>query len=69
VRANPLTELGQDGFVAVTMKKRSAEFVLQLADCLGERGLGDVAGLGRTRKIPGIAHGKEIADLMHFHSF
>src|SRR5262249_6501248 len=67
VRAHHLAQARQMGVVALAAEQRPAQFVLQPLDGARQRGLRDIAGLGRPREVQGLADGQEIPDLMHFH--
>ena len=52
---------------AFAVKQRAAELFLELLDGARQRGLSDVAALGRAGEVQFLAEAEEIADLMHFH--
>src|SRR6516164_2602676 len=54
--------------MAFAVKKRAAQFSLQLLNCTRERGLRDVALFGRAREIQFLRDGKKITDLVHLHT-
>jgi hypothetical protein len=57
----------QAGSSAAPLQEGPSQFVLQLCDLTGQRGLGDVAVLGRGREGSAGCHGYEIPKLMNFH--
>ena len=63
-RAAELAELGQAAFPE---QQLAAELLLQSLDGLGQRGLGDVAGLGGTREVQRSCQSEEVADLGQVH--
>jgi hypothetical protein len=66
---HPAAQVGEDRTIALTMKKRPSELVLQLTNYLGQRGLRDVASLVGACEILDLSDCEEIPDLMHFHSY
>ena len=60
-------ELGEVRVGALAVEQRPAKLLLELLDGAGQRGLRDVAALGRAREIQLLAEREEVADLMHFH--
>ena len=52
---------------ALAVEQRPAEFVFQELDGAGERGLRDMALLGRAREIELLADREKVAHLLHFH--
>jgi hypothetical protein len=51
----------------LALKQRPAQFALQGADGVGQRGLRDPAALGGTGEVALLAQGQEVADLVHLH--
>src|SRR6516165_3485345 len=68
VRANHLAEVGEVREIALPVKKRTAEFSLQLLNRARERGLRNVALFSRARKIQVLRDGKKVTDLVHLHT-
>jgi hypothetical protein len=66
-RQEALASFGKADFPTETIDKFCAEFVLELADLLGERGLGDVGGFGGAGKTSSSGNGAEVPKLMKFH--
>jgi hypothetical protein len=56
------------GEAALAADKQPPEFLFELLDCAGERGLRDVASFCRPRKVQRLAQGKEVSDLIEFHA-
>src|SRR5271165_3863481 len=53
--------------VALTREQQAAEFVLHLLDRAGQRGLADIADLGRPGEVQRLAECQEVTDFMQFH--
>ena len=49
------------------VEQRDVEFVLELADRVGQRGLGDVQLLGGPAEVAGVGHRGEIAQVTQVH--
>ena len=60
-------ELGEMRVGALAVKQRTAQLFFELLDGARQRGLRDVAALGRAGEVQFLAEAEEIADLMHFH--
>lgn len=61
-------EFGEPGEAREAVEEFGAEFILELAHLLRQRGLRDVLLLGRAREISGAGHGAKIAQLMQLHA-
>src|SRR5690242_13466427 len=61
------SEIGEPGKTREPIKEPGAEFVLELANLLRERGLCDVLLFGGARKVSGASDRTEISQLMQFH--
>ena len=55
--------LGQHDLPRRTFHKHHAEFVFQLSDLRGQRGLADMAGLGGVAKMPVVGEGQQVAQV------
>ncbi len=62
-----LADFGEADGTAEAIEEASAEFVLEFADLLGERGLRDVGLTGRAAEAAGVDDGAEVAELVEFH--
>ena len=67
MRLHHPAELGQVRLVALAVEQQPAQLLLEQLDRAGQRGLGDVALLGRAREVERLAQRHEVADLVHFH--
>ena len=66
-RQHALAEVGQVRELALAAQQLAAELVLELLDGARQRGLGNVAVLGRTSEVQFARYRQEVADVMHFH--
>lgn len=66
-REKGLADLGETHGAAKAIEEAGAEFVFELTDLLGKRGLGDVGLAGSAAEAAGIDDGAEIAELVEFH--
>jgi len=62
-----LAEFGELRRGAFALEQIAAELGFELLDGAGQRGLGDVALVGRAREIQDAADREEVAYLVHFH--
>ena len=62
---HPQPELGHVGEIALAPEEVAAELRLEELDGTRERGLRDVALLGRPREVEDTRDGQEVADLVH----
>jgi hypothetical protein len=67
-RSHEFAEFGQMCEAALAADKQPPEFLFELLDCAGERGLRDVASFCRPRKVQRLAQGKEVSDLIELHA-
>jgi len=66
-RKKSLADIGEADGAAETVEEAGAEFVFELEDLLGKRGLGDVGLLGGAGEGAGFGDRAEVAKLMEFH--
>ena len=67
-RLHAVAEIGQMTVAAFAPDQLTAEFILELLDRAGERGLRHVALLRRAREVQRARNGQEITNLLHFHA-
>lgn len=67
VRDQQMTGLGEHGSPPQAVEQPDAELVLQGADVLGDRRLGEVEGLGRARERPERGDPREDLELPQIH--
>lgn len=60
-------EFGEVSEAALTVEERPAEFILEKFDCARQRGLRDIALLGRPGEIQLLGDGQEVSDLADLH--
>jgi len=60
-------QFGETNGTPQPVKEAGAEFVLEFAYLLRERGLRDVGLLGAAAEAAGVDHGTEVAELVNFH--
>jgi hypothetical protein len=60
-------EFGETNGTPQAVKEAGAEFVLEFAYLLRERGLRDVGLLGAAAEAAGVDHGAEVSELVNFH--
>jgi hypothetical protein len=61
-------QLSERGSAPSAVEECAAKLFLQLLDRRGECRLRDMALLGRASEVLRLTHGKEVADLVHFHT-
>jgi hypothetical protein len=66
-REEGLADFGEAYGATEAIEQAGAEFVFELANLLGERGLGNVRLAGGAAEAAGIDDGAEVAELMKFH--
>lgn len=65
-REKGFADVGEADGAAETIEKTSTQFVFELEDLLGERGLRDVGLLGGTGEGTGVGDGAKVAELVKF---
>ena len=61
-------EIGQMRQLALAPQQQAAQLLLELLDRPGQRGLRDVALLGRAGEVQRVGDRQKIADLVHLHA-